>query len=126
MPKALADAIERCLEKKPEHRFHNAMALSEALQQVTFGIELEHAPVEPRNYAMPFFAGLALACNLLASLGTAVATVTARDFWILTAAFGALSLLTSPFGRSTTGPLSDHILEYFERRRARKRLYESL
>src|SRR5687767_8832566 len=65
VPKSMADAIEKCLEKSPEHRFQNAMALSETLQQVTFGIEMEPQAIEPRNYAMPFFAGLALACNVL-------------------------------------------------------------
>jgi serine/threonine protein kinase len=123
VPKALSDAIERCLEKSPEHRFQNAMSLSEALQQVTFGIEMEVQPIEPRNYAMPFFAGLALACNVLATLGTAtIATLTSRELWWFTAGFAALTVLTSPLGRSATEPLSERILEFFERRRARKRM----
>src|SRR5688572_15180837 len=123
IPKGLADAIERCLEKNPEHRFQSAMELSEALQQVTFGIEMEPAVIEPRNYAMPFFAGIALACNVLASLGTAtIASITTRELWWFTVGFAALALLTSPIGRSATEPLSERILEYFERRRARKRL----
>ena len=122
IPKGLADAVERCLQKNPEHRFQNAMELSEALQQVTFGIEMEPTMIEPRNYAMPFFAGLALACNVLASLGATAATITTREFWWFTAGFGALAVLTSPLGRSATEPVSERILEFFERRRARKRL----
>ena len=122
VPKALADAIERCLEKNPEHRFQSAMGLSEALQQVTFGIEMEPQVIEPRNYAMPFFAGLALACNVLASLGPNVVSISTQEFWWFTAGFAALALVTSPLGRSATAPISESILEYFERRRARKRL----
>ena len=121
VPKALADAIERCLEKNPEHRFQTAAALSDALQQVTFGIEMELPVVEPRNYAMPFFAGLALAFNALAS-SRAIASLSAREFWWLTAGFGALALVTSPLGRSITEPASERVLDYFQRRRARKRL----
>jgi serine/threonine protein kinase len=122
IPKGLADAIERCLEKNPENRFPTAMALSEALQQVTFGIEAEPQSIEPRNYAMPFFAGLALASNVLASLGPAGAAISTKDFWLFTAGFGALALITSPLGRSTTEPISERIVEYFERRRARRRM----
>ena len=122
VPKGLADAIERCLEKRPDDRFPNAMALSEALQQVTFGIEMEPQAIEPRNYAMPFFAGLALACNVLASLGPTAAVISTQEFWWFTAGFAGLALLTSPLGRSTTEPLSDRIIEYFARRRALKRL----
>ena len=124
VPKSMADAIEKCLEKSPEHRFQNAMALSEALQQVTFGIEMVPQSIEPRNYAMPFFAGLALACNVMASLGPTVAVISTRDLWWFTIGFAALALLTSPLGRSATEPLSERIVEFFERRRARKRLLQ--
>ena len=121
VPKALADAVGRCLEKNPEHRFQSATALSEALQQVTFGIEMEPQSIEPRNYAMPFFAGLALACNVLASSAT-IAGMGAREFWWFTAGFAGLATLTSPLGRSVTEPMSDRVLEFFARRRARRRL----
>jgi serine/threonine protein kinase len=122
VPRALADAIERCLEKSPENRFQNAMALSEALQQVTFGIELEPQVIEPRNYAMPFFAGLALACNVLASLGSGIVLISTSELWSFTVGFAALAALTSPLGRHATEPLSERVVEFFQRRRARKRL----
>lgn len=122
VPKGLADAVERCLAKRPEDRFQSAMELSEALQRVTFGIEMEPTFIEPRNYAMPFFAGLALACNILASMGTAAASLTTREFWWLTAGFAALTIVTSPLGRSVTEPLSDRALEFIARRRAQRRL----
>ena len=123
VPKRMADAIEKCLEKKPEHRYQNAMALSEDLQQVEFGIEAEPVAIEPRNYAMPFFAGLALAGNIMASLGAnTIVTLTTRELWLFTAGFAALALLTSPVGRSLTEPLSERVIETFERWRARKRL----
>ena len=123
VPKRMADAIEKCLEKRPEDRFQNAMALSEELQQVAFGIEAEPVMVEPRNYAMPFFAGLALACNVLASVGTAtIAALTTNELWLITGGFAALAILTSPVGRSMTEPLSERVLETFDRWRARRRL----
>jgi serine/threonine protein kinase len=110
VPKSLADAVERCLEKSPERRFQNAMQLSEVLQQVTFGIEAERAKHEPRNYAMPFFAGLALACDVLATIGVqAVAALTTRDLWYFTGAFALLTLLTSPVARAATVPLSEEL-----------------
>ena len=126
VPKRMADAIEKCLEKRPEDRFQNAMALSEELQQVVFGIETEPVVVEPRNYAMPFFAGLALATNVLASLGAStIAALTTRELWFFTAGFAALAILTSPVGRSMTEPLSERILDALARRRAQKRLSSS-
>ena len=126
VPKGLADAIERCLEKSPDNRFQNAMALSEALQQVTFGIELEPQVIEPRNYAMPFFAGLALACNVLASLGSGIVLISTSELWSFTVGFAALAALTSPIGRHATEPISERVVEFFQRRRARKRLTEGL
>jgi eukaryotic-like serine/threonine-protein kinase len=123
VPKGLADAVEKCLEKDPEDRYDNAMALSEKLQQVVFGIEAEPVVIEPRNYAMPFFAGLALACNVLASLGPdAIGALSTRELWWFTGGFALLTLLTSPVGRSATEPLSEQVLDWFERRRSRKRL----
>jgi serine/threonine protein kinase len=123
VPKGLADAVEKCLEKDPEDRYDNAMALSEKLQQVVFGIEAEPVVIEPRNYAMPFFAGLALACNVLASLGPdAIGALSTRELWWFTGGFALLTLLTSPVGRSATEPLSEQVVDWFERRRFRKRL----
>ena len=123
VPKRMADAVEKCLEKKPDDRYQNAMALSEELQLVAFGIEAEPATVEPRNYAMPFFAGLALACNVLASLGDAtIATLAISDLWLFTGGFAALAILTSPLGRSITEPASERVLDSIGRWKARRRL----
>jgi serine/threonine protein kinase len=123
VPKRMADAIEKCLEKRPEDRFQNAMALSEELQQVVFGIEAEPVAIEPRNYAMPFFAGLALACNVVASLGAAtIASLTVNELWLFTGGFAGLAILTSPIGRSITEPISERVLDALDRWRARKRL----
>jgi len=123
VPKSLADAIERCLEKEPARRFQDAMQLSEVLQQVTFGIEVERAKYEPRNYAMPFFAGLALACDVLATIGVqAVAALTTRDLWYFTGAFALLALLTSPVARAATVPLSEELGAKLAHWRGRLRL----
>jgi serine/threonine protein kinase len=112
IPKSLADAIEKCLAKDPEHRFQTAMQLSEELQQVTFGIE--PAPVEHNrgNYAMPFFAGMALVFEALATFGTrSVAELTTRELWYFTGGFALLALLTSPVVRAATIPLSEELRE---------------
>lgn len=112
VPKALADAVERCLAKDPAHRFQSAMELSEALQKVTFGIEAQPTTYVPTNYAMPFFAGLALAFDILASVGgQAVAAFTTRELWYFTGGFALLALLTSPVARAATVPLSNELRE---------------
>jgi serine/threonine protein kinase len=112
VPKALADAVERCLAKDPEHRFQNAMELSDALQKVTFGIEAQPTTYRSSNYAMPFFAGLALAFDVLASLGSErIGAFTSRELWYFTGAFALLALLCSPVARAATVPLSNELRE---------------
>jgi hypothetical protein len=72
---------------------------------------------------MPFFAGLALACNVIASLGSgALAVLSTRELWLFTIGFAILAILTSPLGRSTTEPISDRILDSIGRWKARRRL----
>lgn len=112
VPKALADAVEKCLAKDPELRFQNAMELSDALQRVTFGTEAVPATYRPRNYAMPFFAGMAVATDLLAMLGTPwLAALTPADLFYATAGFGFLALLCSPVVRAATVPLSESLVD---------------
>jgi serine/threonine protein kinase len=125
VPLGLAHAVERCLEKDPEQRYQTVGELMDVLDKLDFGIG-ELAPLAtPNNYAMPFFAGLALACDVLAALGgNALGALTAREWWIFTAAFAGLSVLCSPFGRASTQPLSDAIqarLSAFGRRRLASR-----
>ena len=123
VPYALATAIERCLEKRPEDRFQDAMQLSEALQQVTFGIEAERAAHEPKNYAMPFFAGLALAFDVFATLGPErIAGLASRELWYFTGGFAVLALLTSPVARAATVPLSNDLSKLLVRWSGRLRL----
>lgn len=123
VPKAMADAIARCLAKDPEERFQNAMQLSEELQKATFGIEVERAEHTPSNYAMPFFAGLALAFDILATLGTqTVGALSTRELWYFTGGFALLALLCSPVARAATVPLSEDILDRLARWRSRLRL----
>ena len=123
VPKSLADAVERCLAKNPDDRFQSATELSEALQQVTFGIEAERAIHEPRNYAMPFFAGLALAFDVFATLGSErMAGLSTRDMWYFTGAFAALALLTSPVARAATVPLSHDLIKLMQAWKGRLRL----
>ncbi|MGH7678762.1 MAG: serine/threonine-protein kinase [Gemmatimonadaceae bacterium] len=123
VPRSMADAVERCLEKNPDDRFQKATELSDALQNVTFGIEAERAAHEPRNYAMPFFAGLALACDIIATVGVpVVATLTTRDMWYLTGGFVLLAVMTSPLARAATVPLSRELVAKLGRISSRLKL----
>jgi serine/threonine protein kinase len=123
VPYGLASAVEKCLEKRPDDRFQDAMELSDALQQVMFGIEAERAVHEPRNYAMPFFAGLALAFDLFATLGsTRIAGLSTRELWYFTGGFAILALMTSPFARAATVPLSADLTKLLARWTGRLRL----
>jgi serine/threonine protein kinase len=123
VPYGLASAIEKCLEKAPEDRFQDAMQLSEALQQVTFGIEAERAIHEPKNYAMPFFAGLALAFDIFATLGAArIGGLSSRELWYFTGGFAILALMTSPVARAATVPLSAELSKLLSRWSGRLRL----
>jgi serine/threonine protein kinase len=110
VPRMLADAVERCLEKEPARRFQSAMELSDTLQRVTFGIEMEMEKHQPSNYAMPFFAGMALVFDVLAVFGVAgIASLTTRELWLFAGGFAILALMTSPFARASTEPLSEEL-----------------
>ena len=111
IPKALADAVEKCLAKDPEARFQSCAELASALQQVTFGTESMPATYRPRNYAMPFFAGMAVATDLVAMLGTNLLLLERGDLLWATAAFGFLAILCSPVVRAATVPASELWLE---------------
>lgn len=112
VPKGLADAVEKCLAKDPENRFQNAMELADALQRVTFGTEALPATYKPSNYAMPFFAGMAAATDLLSLAGAPVlASLTATDLLYFTGAFAFLAILCSPVVRAATVPASQTLTE---------------
>ncbi len=112
VPKSLADAVEKCLAKDPELRFQNAMELADALQRVTFGTESLPATYKPSNYAMPFFAGMAVATDLLSLAGTPVlASLTPTDLLYFTGAFAFLAILCSPVVRAATVPASQSLIE---------------
>ncbi len=112
IPKVFADAIEKCLAKDPDQRFESCMELSYELQKVAFGTESLPATYRPRNYAMPFFAGMAVATDLLAVLGPSrLLAFDATDLWWGAAAFGFLAILCSPVVRAATVPASELWLE---------------
>ena len=112
IPKVFADAVEKCLAKEPEQRFQSCAELSYELEKVTFGTESLPSTYRPRNYAMPFFAGMAVATDLFAVLGTSrLGALQGSDLLWLTAAFGFLAVLCSPFVRATTVPASELWLE---------------
>jgi eukaryotic-like serine/threonine-protein kinase len=112
IPKIFADAVEKCLAKDPEHRFPSCMELSYELQKASFGTEALPATYRPRNYAMPFFAGMAVATDLLALVGIPrLLELDASDLLWLTAAFAFLAVLCSPVVRAATVPASELWLE---------------
>jgi len=112
IPKSFADAVERCLAKHPEERFQSCMELSYELQKVSFGTESLPATYRSRNYAMPFFAGMAVATDLLAMIGTSNLLLLDRgDLLWATAAFAFLALVCSPVARAATVPASELWLE---------------
>ena len=112
IPKIFADAVEKCLAKDPEERFQTCADLSYELQKATFGTESLPSTYRPRNYAMPFFAGIAVATDVLALMGTpGLAQLQPSDLFWATAAFGFLSLLCSPVVRAATVPASELWLE---------------
>ncbi len=98
VPKAMADAVEKCLAKEPEHRFQSAGELAAELETITFASDAEATVEQPRNYAMPFFAGLALEAAVYAWFSTSW-------WWYLAAGFGLLAFLASPVVRAATEPL---------------------
>jgi hypothetical protein len=113
--------VERCLEKDPENRFQSASELSYALQEVVFASDADVAEPAPANYAMPFFAGLAVECGVFAAFGRPVLALSSADLWYMTGAFGALAFTLSPFARAATGPLDSEMRDWF-RDKLRRRI----
>lgn len=100
VPMALADAVDRCLEKDPADRFDSVPDLSEQLLRVTFFSELgAPAPDVPPvlgHHTYLFAVGAAVAA-LLAWLGAAwIADLRPWQLWTLSAGCGLLSILASP------------------------------
>jgi serine/threonine-protein kinase len=121
VPRGLAEAVERCLEKDPENRFQSASELSDALQDVVFASDADVAEPAPANYAMPFFAGLAVECGVFAAFGRPVLALSSADLWYMTGVLGALAFTLSPFARAATGPLDSEMRDWF-REKLRRRI----
>jgi serine/threonine protein kinase len=121
VPLALAEAVEKCLEKNPEDRFQTAGELSQALQDVVFASDTDAPAAAPPNYAMPFFAGLALECGVFAALGIRpVFAMTSAELWYMAAGFGAIAVMLSPVARATTDPLDGEMRSWFKERFRRR------
>ncbi len=122
VPRELAEAVERCLEKLPEDRFQSAGELSAALQSVVFASDSEIEEPVPINYAMPFFAGLSLECAVFAMLDVRplFIALTSTDLWYMAGAFGVLAVLLSPVARAVTGPLDGELRDWFREKTRRK------
>jgi serine/threonine-protein kinase len=122
VPRGLAEAVERCLEKRPDDRFQSAGELSAALQMVVFASDADVSEPAPTNYAMPFFAGLSIECAAFAALGVqpAFLALSATGLWYLAGAFGLVSVLVSPVARAATGPLDAELRDWFRNRTRRK------
>jgi serine/threonine protein kinase len=116
VPKGLADAIHRCLEKAPADRFQSAVDLSVELQRVVFS---EYGPVvEPEgNYAMALLFALALAFLIAGLLGPERLILFARSSWMWTAgAFAFMAVVCSPVVRASTDPWSRKWSGWIKRR----------
>ena len=121
VPRGLAEAVERCLEKDPELRFQSANELSAALQSVVFASDADVPEPAAANYAMPFCAGLALECGVFAALGIRpVFALTSAELWYLAGAFGALAVMLSPLARAATGPLDGEMRDWFKEKFRRR------
>jgi serine/threonine protein kinase len=122
VPRGLAEAVEKCLEKRPEDRFQSASELSAALQVVVFASDHEVDEPAPANYAMPFFAGLAVECAAFAALGIqpAFIALTSTELWYMAGGFGVLAGLLSPVARAATGPLDAEMRDWYRNRMRRK------
>jgi hypothetical protein len=79
---------------------------------VVFASDAEPPAERRMNYAMPFFAGVAVEAGIYASVSNAL-------WWYLAAASGALAVLLSPVARAATDPLNDEIRLRLELLRAR-------
>ncbi|MEX2177578.1 MAG: serine/threonine-protein kinase [Gemmatimonadaceae bacterium] len=110
VPKALADLVEQCLAKAPEDRVQSASELGFALQQVVFASDVEPMEDAPPNYAMPFFAGVALECAVFAALGWEWLQFLGGDaLWYMAGAAGLLAIVLSPVARAATEPLDGQL-----------------
>ncbi len=117
VPRGLAEAVERCLEKNPDDRFPNAAELSYALQNVVFASDIEMPEAPPANYAMPFFAGLAVECAAFAALGIRpVFALTSAELWYMAGAFAMRSGMLAPVARASTGPLDADLRDWVRTR----------
>jgi serine/threonine protein kinase len=98
VPKVLADAIERCLQKDPAQRFDSVMELWGQLQRVNFFPEA--APPPPTSFAArnSYLAGwLAVMALASALYGTAaISTLPSWSFFALAGLFAILAALLSP------------------------------
>ena len=102
VPKIMADAVEKCLAKNAEDRFQSTGDLARELESVVFASDAEPPAPKRANYAMPFFAGVALEAGIYASLSNPL-------WWYLAGASGALAVLFSPVARAATEPLNDEV-----------------
>ena len=100
VPMALADAVERCLEKDPADRFASVQDLLEQLQLVTFFRELgAPAPDVPPiiGHLTVSFAVLAVLTASLVWIGTAwLAELRVWQLWTVSGALALGAVLASP------------------------------
>jgi serine/threonine protein kinase len=122
VPREMAEAIEKCLEKSPDNRFQTAGELSSALQSVVFASDAEVEEPAPVNYAMPFFAGVAVECAAFAALDIHPTwlSIGGAELWYVAGVFGALAVLLSPVARAATGPLDGELRDWLRTRFQRK------
>ena len=100
VPMALADAVERCLEKDPADRFESVLELWEQVQRVTFFVDPgTAAPDLPPIVGRASAALAALAALTLSLLWLDTYWISALRLWQLTtigAGLLVVSVLTSP------------------------------
>ena len=114
VPRGLADAVEKCLAKDAADRFQSTGELAHELESVVFASDAEPPAERQTNYAMPFFAGVAVEAGIYASLSNPL-------WWYVAGASGALALMLSPVARAATDPLNDEVRLRLELLRARFR-----
>lgn len=112
VPLLLARALERCLEKAPEDRYQSASELAGDLLEVSFLSDAEPAEPPKRNFAMPFFAGVAAESAVYAYFGR-------PWMWALAGGFGAIAVFVSPVVRAVTEPMDADFRKRLAAARAR-------
>ena len=106
VPWVMADLIERCMAKNPDERIQSAGELGFALQQVAFASDVEPIELPTPNFAMPFFAGIALESALFAATGWRLGiAIDAALLWSIAIASTLLAILVSPVVRAATEPI---------------------